>query len=840
MKPYTFTLLLLLFFPGISSIYAQQVNTAPYTFNRKPLRQDVYAQLPLGSIRAKGWLLKQLELQKNGFTGHAEELYPEKEDLGENSDWLGGSGNSWEKVPYYVKGLVALAYTLDDNTLKQKAEKWIDYTLSHQQEDGLFGPAKMKDWWPRMPFMYALQSYYEATNDKRVIPFLARYFRYQLAHLDSLPLDSWGKSRAADNMEIVLWTYNKTGQPYLLELVKKLKSQAYPWIDIFNNNRFFYYGDDYQPKHMVNVAQALKFPAVYSQLNTADNDEMAMWKGIRYIQRDNGQPTGLGSGTEFMSGKSTVQGVETCTVVEWMQSLETAGRIIHDSQVGDDLEKVAFNALPAQFDRDLKTHSYYTLPNQIKAAEGHHGYNQDYANGLLLSPYSGFPCCRYNLHMGWPYFIKNSCLATPDGGLAINTYGPMEINAMVAQNVPVKIYEDTNYPFEEQIRFSFDLKRSVAFPLRIRIPAWCEKPEVMVNGKLMRGVTSAAIFTINRTWENNDKIVLNFPMSVSIKKQVNNAVSIERGPLVYALKIVQSVTNKKEFDVKGFHETEILPRSAWNFGLVLDKRNTADQFRFVSNAMPENPFIAEQSPVQLKVHAKQIPSWTLDYSGNAAMDVPYSRVSSREQTQEITLVPFGSQNIRISVFPTIGEPEFINKLFEDNFNNNSADRWVIYGGGWFCKDDAVHCASNDQNSSGGVGSKIIATGTDFSDFTYSARITVNAPGNAGLIFRVSGPAIGADAYRGYYVGLNPVTGLVELGKANGKQYKVIAAAPQDIKLNVAYRVTVKARGDHFTVFINDDTNPLINAADQDYKCGSIGLRAYNALATMDKVEIKAF
>ena len=82
--------------------------------------------------------------------------------------------------------------------------------------------------------------------------------------------------------------------------------------------------------------------------------------------------------------------------------------------------------------------------------------------------------------------------------------------------------------------------------------------------------------------------------------------------------------------------------------------------------------------------------------------------------------------------------------------------------------------------------------------------------------------------------------MVELGKANGKQYTVIAAAPRDIKLNVAYRVTVKARGDRFTVFINDDTSPLINAADQDYKGGSIGLRAYNALATMDKVEIKAF
>ncbi|RYY32445.1 MAG: hypothetical protein EOP46_18960, partial [Sphingobacteriaceae bacterium] len=402
---------------AFSLINLVSFSQSPVSFNRAPHKQDAYAQLPLGSIKAKGWLLKQLELQRDGATGHAEELYPGKDDLGADADWLGGTGNSWEKAPYYLKGLVALAYTLDDAALKAKAQKWIDYTLNHQQENGLFGSAKMKDWWPRMPFLYALQGYYEATNDKRVIPFMSKYFKYELANLDADPLRDWGRARAGDNIELALWLYNKTGEQNLLDLANKLKAQAYPWADIFNKNQFFYYGKDFHTRHMVSVSQALKFPAVYSQIDTSKYMKDALQNGLNHLMRDHGQPQGLASGTEFLAGKSAIQGVETCTVVEWMQSLETAFRVMNTAAVGDQLEKIAFNALPAQFSDGFKNHTYYTLPNQVLAVHGQHGFNQEYNNGLVPSPYSGYPCCRYNMHMGWPYFVKNSWSATPDGGL---------------------------------------------------------------------------------------------------------------------------------------------------------------------------------------------------------------------------------------------------------------------------------------------------------------------------------------------------------------------------------------------------------------------------------------
>lgn len=822
---------------SIHTSYAQNLNE----FNKAPLKQDVYVQLPLGSIKAKGWLLKQLEQQRDGATGMAEELYAAKDDLGKNTDWLGGDGNSWERVPYYVKGLVALAYTLDDTGLKTKAQKYIDWTLNSQQPNGLFGPVKMKDWWPRMPMMYALQSYYEATNDKRVIPFLSKYFKYELANLDAEPLKEWAKSRAGDNMEIAIWVYNKTGDQDLLKLIEKLKQQAYPWIDIYTNNGFYFYGDDFQPKHMVNVAQALKFPVVYAQLHDNQANVAAFSKGIAHIMHDHGQPEGLGSGTEFLAGTSSIEGVETCTVVEWMQSLETAAKIIHEANIGDQLEKVAFNALPAQFSRDFKNHSYYTLPNQVQSVHGEHGFNQDYGSGIISSPYSGYGCCRYNMHMGWPYYVKNSVVATPDKGLAVVTYGPMEVETFVNGKQKIKITETTNYPFEEQINLKVSLGSAATFPLVLRIPTWALKPVVKLNGKILTDVKAGEMFKIQRQWQNNDQLELNFPMEIGSEKQVNNAVSITRGPIVYALEIKAANKVTKTHAVAGFTDYEIRPESPWNYGLLLKKGNLNSNFKVVKSDMTENPFIAATSPVKLKVQAKKIPSWGLSYHKMAAFDVPFSPVLSTEPDEEVTLVPYGSENIRLSCFPVIGTPKKTTKSLTENFDQGMPGNWVFYGGGWFWKDGQVNAASNAGSGGFGInGSKYVANGTDFKDFTYQADVKINTVGDAGLMFRVSDPAIGPDAYQGYYVGLDQPNGNVIFGKANGQKWELLKAEKYPVGMNKMYTLKVVAKADKFDIFVNGAAQPVLSVTDSQYQSGSIGLRTYKALASFDSVKINAF
>ncbi len=193
--------------------------------------------LPLGSVRPAGWLRRQMEIQANGLGGHLDETWA---DVGRNSGWLGGTGESWERGPYFLDGLIPLAYLLNDDALKAKAQRYVDWTLTHQTANGMIGPATNDDWWPRMVMLKALCQYEEATGDPRVIPVLSRYLSHQLQSLPQRPLRDWGKFRWQDNALTAIWLYNRTGDPKLIDLVRLLHKQGFDWQANFADFRYTY------------------------------------------------------------------------------------------------------------------------------------------------------------------------------------------------------------------------------------------------------------------------------------------------------------------------------------------------------------------------------------------------------------------------------------------------------------------------------------------------------------------------------------------------------------------------------------------------------------------------
>jgi hypothetical protein len=813
---------------------------AHYADNRPPLKETPFAALPLGSVRARGWLLKQVEMQRGGLTGRAEEALVE---LNATSAWRGGDKDNWERSPYYVKGLVPLAYTLDDPELKQRAQKWVDWCLASQRPDGFYGPTQNDDWWPRMVSNYFLRDYHEATGDPRVPPFLSKYYRHMLENLPKRPLRDWAKSRAGDDMDTILWLYNRTGEPFLLELVDLLRRQAYDWPAIMHENTFQGFGKDFQPKHNVNIPQAMKMPAVSWQRTDDARERSAIDAGNAHLMREHELSVGLQSGTEFLAGRSPGQGIEFCSIVEQMLSDETIVRIYGEGKYADRLEQLAYNALPAAWNRDLTALRYYTLPNHVIAKRGGQGFGQNYDNGIVYGPRSGFPCCCFNVHQGWPKFVQNSWAATSDNGLVVIAYAPNTVTAKVGEGsgATATIEQETVYPFGEEVRFKITMTAPTIFPLALRTPAWCRQPSITVNGQSVSAPEPGAFGKIKREWKTGDEVVLELPMSVRVRPGVHSSVSIHRGPLVYSLRI-DDEKHVVGQPAPGFDEFEQTPKGSWNYALSLGANDPGGSFELVVDDRAQhdaNPFTSATTPVKLLATARRLPEWGLAWNGVVALDPPASPVRSTEPEERITLVPFGAQDLRLTDFPVLGAPAAaISQPVTFTFDKNDTTGWSWIGGGWWAHEGSLHTTA----TGGAPGFKALVENVTCGDVRLEADVTPPPAGDAGVIFRVSKPSIGADAYEGYYAGVSASANQVILGRADGKSWTALKVFSRPIPAEKSTRLSVTAQGNRIEVRLNDQATPIISLTDNRWTSGQAGVRMYTtdndrAVSAFDNVRV---
>ncbi len=319
----------------------------------KVLRDPVFEPLPLGSIRPAGWLKEQLRIQAAGLSGHVDEFWPDIR----NSAWFGGSAEGWERVPYWLDGLVPLAFLTDDPVIKGKVRNSIEYILAHQQADGWLGPIgdlhkhKPYDVWPLFPLFKALLQYQQATGDPRIIPALLACCRKVDQVISDEPLYSWSKFRAADFGVTLYWLYSQTGEAFVLDLAKKMFAQSHDWRTLYENFPFKEKAKEKKglENHGVNTAMALKYGGVRHRLSGDAKDKGAIFSMLEVLDKYHGQATGIFSCDEHLAGRSPSQGTELCTVVEAMYSLEVVAAITGEARLGDRLEMLSFNALPATF-----------------------------------------------------------------------------------------------------------------------------------------------------------------------------------------------------------------------------------------------------------------------------------------------------------------------------------------------------------------------------------------------------------------------------------------------------------------------------------------------------------
>jgi DUF1680 family protein len=357
------------------------------------------------------------------------------------------------------------------------------------------------------------------------------------------------------------------------------------------------------------------------------------------------------SGDEHYAGRSPSQGTELCAVVEEMFSLENLISILGDASLGDRLERIAYNALPATFSPDMWAHQYDQQANQVvcRVAEDRvYVSNGPDANIYGLEP--NFGCCTANMHQGWPKFASHLWMRTggaDDGeGLAAIAYAPCEVNATL-NGVAVRVTVDTEYPFGDTIELTVRCAQPGRFPLALRVPGWCSSAMVTTDGGSPAPMRQGAFHLLDHEWRRETHVGICLPMPVSAEKRNRDSVAISRGPLVFGLRIGEDWRPLR--GEPPHRDWEVYPTTPWNMALVLDPVRPEADLTFTRRPLGACPFSPEGAPVVVRGRARRLPDWVLEH--NAAAPPPASPVSTAEPVEAVELLPYGCTNLRITEFP---------------------------------------------------------------------------------------------------------------------------------------------------------------------------------------------
>lgn len=623
---------------------------------------------PLGEVSAEGYLKTQLELQRRNITNYME-LYDE---YSEKSGWLGGDGESWERGPYYVRGLVALAYTLKDSELIKRARKWIDYAIDSQQDDGNFGSKKIlskklsdktedecaDEWWARMPMLMAIADYYDAewsfgNEDLRVLEFFKKYFRFQLENLKKYRLRGWAEYRGADNVVSVIWFKNKCLEhgcnekdlKWLDELAELIISQSFDWSNSFEKI--------YTREHVVNTTQGYKYPFI-KYLITGDKLELNKLKiGLDRISNDHGRIDWLPNADEAAKDNRAVNGTETCAVVEGMLSLEIAGQISPEGYIYDLLESYSYNNLPNCFDYNLTAYNYYQVENCVLMTHGQHGFVNDHGDSNALG-IGGFECCFSNLHMGYPKFVQSMwAMGNDDNSIVLLCYGSNRLETKL-NNKRIVFEQETNYPYSDKVSLKY-LGEDAKIKLKLRMPLWTKKFDVHLNKSKVDYLQEGNFSVIEYDFKNGDEIEIILLSEIEIVDFHNNSMFIKKGAVLYCNPIKEDWREITDYRYRGVKYApkgtsknwEIYPDENWNFTFDKSEQMIFEENKDYDCKKPSDPY---NYPCSITLGMKKAENWRLD--GNNAATLYSAKCLGKSVKRK--LIPTAFSRLKISVFPKIG------------------------------------------------------------------------------------------------------------------------------------------------------------------------------------------
>lgn len=654
----------------------------------------------IDKIQPEGWLEEILKRQQEGLTGHPEAMaYPYNSVLwaGELKRDSEGRGADWwrfEQTAYYLDGLTRLGYLLDDEQFLNRWRENIEYVLAHplpfkagltpeelaareagrprrdfgaevsadprareraarmrerrareqriaamDRPEGRLGPETGSMAWPWAVFFRAVKAYYEATGDPRIPAALEKnYLSYSVEEL--------GMNRFVVNVEGMLWTYSLTGNRELLDRAVAAWEEGASELtqaSALDDSEFHMHG--------VTMNELLKIPLLLYEYTGQRKYLDAALHAMAKMEGPNMLVDGVNSSSEALAGNDALASHETCDISDYTWTVGYFLMATGDAAWADRIENAIFNAGLGSITKDFRSMQYFSCPNQV-IATGNSNHNR-FKHGLTwmaFRPIHETECCIGNLHRYMPNYAARMWLKGADGHPVAALYGPSSVEYDLGGGLKVRIREETAYPFEEEIRFTFRFYRGgaevngpVPMDFTYRIPGWCAEGE-------------PGFHTVSRSWVSGESFTVRVPMQIEPVTTPGGGLSLRRGPVLYAYAVPADVQEDtavydnlagKVSAHPDFKSWSMKPAGAWNYALVSNRLQDVKLIRTQANGFSFDPATV---PVKLRVPVVKVSNWTLE-EGRYTPALPETVVPESKKVSYIDLVPYGSTTLRLTIFP---------------------------------------------------------------------------------------------------------------------------------------------------------------------------------------------
>ena len=651
------------------------------------MNPKTFQELTVGDRTSpRGWLRRWLEQQRNGLTSHLEVAGPPFDSklwACPHLPYRKGASPWWpyEQTAYWVDGLTRCGLALEDPELLRRAQEQIDYVLEHADRDGYLGPKSCKPAmpagrWPHVIFFRALIAWYQHTGDPRIPLALARHYT-ESPH-------NHADHRDVCNIEIMCWLAETLNEP-------RFAQQAEAIWEAYQNNlphhdqalaRAKIHATGPGSGHGVTYCETVKLGALLYRVTRKQEYLRYTRDGFRQLERHHMLLSGAPSSTEELRGTTSLDAHETCDIVDYSWG---AGHLLlagGDAALGDAIERATFNALPGALTKDFKGLQYFSGANQvILTRNSAHTLAATASAFMSYRPRPGTECCTSNVTRGLPNYVSRMWLRSGDDPVA-TLYGPGELRFQ-RSGQPVRITQETAYPFGEQIDFLIEVEQPTAFTLWLRIPDWCRKASLLVNDQRVKTRLEPATFVpVRRTFRRGDRVRLCLPMPLRMQRWPEGGVSMERGPLAFALPIeaVQTRDRDDKHQSNEFPAWDMRPAGPWNYALCLHEDDLERNVTVTHGPPTLDPW--SEPTLRLTVPARRVRGWTirrarmLSTLGADLVDPARNIWRSKEvilrgdfrltpplpdpktlahrlgkKVEHIELVPYGCTLLRIGVFP---------------------------------------------------------------------------------------------------------------------------------------------------------------------------------------------